>query len=938
MKMFRAWTAVALLAGSWMFGLGYFYPADYATWTVLLAAAMLLLYGTPIPLPDKGERWLAAALLLPAAIWTPRPYAIIPLLLLIGLVLQNMPGRLRMLKSFGNGLLATGGILLVQALALAAYTAQTARSHELPAPLAHLLAAVGRVFSIDAAFDGANIVFRTMRQTHRLAPTWELLFDPVSLCFLVGGMLFLGLKIAGEQTPGKRWTPWVRALRIFTAIVLVWLPIRAGLLMALYVHRVLNFDPERSLYVMNHFFAPWPLLLYTIVPMLLAWRFVRSKLPPLPLGEGPGVRADAARNSPTPSFAWRRLAALLLTALATAIFTLAVEWSPVGKRKAGRVKVVERHSAWEPTFMPEGYKSHTAWYGHDASYSYTEIYDYLGQFYEMSRIMEDGKIDAATLADCDVLIVKTPTAGRYAKEEIEAVLEFVRRGGGVLFVGDHTNLDGMGTTMNDIARPMGFTFRDDLLFSNERTKIRQLKDISPETALQDEPTSPDERTCYHQLYVPPWPAHPALSYMTPMEFAVSCSVDPGGSRGRAVIANTGLWSMPPEYHMSNFHPIPQHCAPMRYGAFVQLWATEYGDGRAMAFTDSTIFSNFCIYQPSKAELMLGQIEWLNRENPPLEPRFWLNLLGAVTLLAVAWLALRSGFRAESLACFAAAGMAGWIAACGLTATLHRASMPLPEALRPMLRVVVDRTASNVPLSLGAYTKGENGSGFGLLEQWIPRLKIDGRGVYTIRQKDDAALSGDALVVIAPTQPVSEDYRRKLLNYVQNGGKLLVFDSPDANHEVANELLSPFNIRIERGNPLAGSLILKDRWPNIPVEKAGKVTGGTAIAEIDGQPVAAVTHRGKGAVMAVGFGSLFNDRNLGGTWSADPNDDAKRRYNVLYALVRSLLSDKPVEATTEAFGDAPGTEIPRELPKNETGGRKTSPDLPELPLKEMGPEE
>ena len=539
MTMLRSWIAVAVLAGSWMFGLEYFYPADYAVWAAALAAAGILLCGTSVPLPANREMWIAVVLLLPAAIWTPWPYAIIPIFLLLGLLMQILPIPQRWPKPLGQGIIAVGGILLIQALALAAYTAQTARSHELVWPLPNILAAVARLFSIDAAFDGVNIVFRTMRQTHRLAPTWELFFDPVSLCFLVGGMFFLALKIVGDLPPGKRWPQWIRSLRIFSLIVLVWLPIRTGLLIAIYVQRVLDFDPERSLYVMNHFFAPWPLLLYTLVPTILAWRFVGITTPktsPLPLGEGPGVRAAQDRRIPSdPSTRSRFFAALLATAAAVAIYTLAVEWSPVGKRKEGRVKVVERHSTWEPTDKPYD----TTWYGEDMGYNYAALYDYLGQYYEMSRIMADDKIDDATLARCDVLVVKTPTE-RYSKNEVEAVLKFVR-GGGVLFIGDHTNLYRMATVMNDMARPMGFIYRDDLLFSNERTKIRTLEKANADAAeqaesdyaRQDEPTSPTERICYHQYYAPPWPRHPALQHMPPMEYAVSCSIAVRAAVGRS---------------------------------------------------------------------------------------------------------------------------------------------------------------------------------------------------------------------------------------------------------------------------------------------------------------------------------------------------------------------------------------------------------------------
>ena len=161
---------------------------------------------------------------------------------------------------------------------------------------------------------------------------------------------------------------------------------------------------------------------------------------------------------------------------------------------------------------------------------------------------------------------------------------------------------------------MGFIFRDDLLFGFQRVALRPTVRAAPRC-----------RT-------------PRSSTFRRMDFAVSCSIDPGRSHGRAVVANTGLWSMGPEYHHENFHPVPQHCPEMRYGAFIQVWAARHGQGRAIAFTDSTIFSNFCVFQPGKAEIMLGMVEWLNHANPPLDPRPWLLLLGLPPLVVGLWMA------------------------------------------------------------------------------------------------------------------------------------------------------------------------------------------------------------------------------------------------------------------------------------------------------------
>ncbi len=591
---------------------------------------------------------------------------------------------------------------------------------------------------------------------------------------------------------------------------------------------------------------------------------------------------------------------IILIALAAFLFTAAIKWNPVGKRLAGRVKVVERHSAWEPTTRPYD----TTWYGEISGYNYAAIYDYLGQYYEMSRLLESDKIDDQTLGQCDVLIIKTPMNARYSPDEVAAVLRFVEKGGGVLFIGDHTNLYRMATIMNDMTRPMGFIFRDDLLFSNEAS-------------------------AYDQHFDPPWAPHPSLQYMPPMEFAVSCSIDPGFSHGRSVITSTGLWSMPPEYHNDNYHPIPQHCADMRYGAFVQVWAAWHGQGRAMAYTDSTIFSNFATFQPGHAEIMLGMIEWLNHANPLIDPRPWLILLGIAPLCAGIFLA-RHGSVAWLV--LLAAGICGWVLAAEGVAALHAWSMPMPKIIRPMTQVVIDRTVSDALLSKGAYTQGD-GIGYGMLEQLIGRL-----GYYTIRQEGKDAFSGDALVVICPDRPVEASFREELERYVSGGGRLLVFDSPENTNSTANSLLWPFGLSINHKQVWQGTLTMVDNWPGIEISSANEIVGGIVVGKLGERPVAAVAKYGKGAVMAVGFSSLFIDKNDGRRRAVDGGAGRGDAF-ALRDFIR--LGPSAGGRQTHCAGPGKRRNSGRRVNKSRSGPKTKTRiplNLPNLPLKELGPQE
>jgi len=364
---------------------------------------------------------------------------------------------------------------------------------------------------------------------------------------------------------------------------------------------------------------------------------------------------------------------------------------------------------------------------------------------------------------------------------------------------------------------------------------------------------------------------------------------------------------------------------MRFGAFIQIWATRHGRGRVLAFTDSTVFSNFCTFQPGKAELMLGMIEWLNRTSPldraaVRVPLAALGLAGALVLL-VAGIGLtrekgtqpffRNGPKGApqknaaspfpSWLALVAAGVLGLAAGSAAVVGANRLAMPKPVPVRPLTRVVVDRTTSEAPLSLGSETQGE-GRGFGLLEQWIPRL-----GCYTIRRSGEEAFSGEMLVVICPTRSVPGEFREGLVDYVARGGKLLMIDSPESFGSTSNTLLWPFGLSVSHAGSRPGQLRLSDTWPALPVEATCEIVGGEPFMWVDRMPVAARARYGQGSVMAVGFGHVLNDTAMGGHWMLTPDEeksmilradldaDLRTRYDLLFALVEGLMEDRPVVA-------------------------------------------
>ena len=435
----RTWIAVGFLAGSWLLGLGYLEPPRYFAWLLALLAGSLLLADIPVRFPARRRRVAALLLLLPVVWFAPLPHRGIAVLLSAGAVLSLVPGTGREPRRLARGAVLAAAILVPQALVLAGYQQMTARAHELPGGMAQALVALVRAAGVDATLEQATLVLRDASTMVRVAATWELLWDPATIAFLVGGWALL-IAVAAAQR---------RALegRGLSA------PDHAGLGS---VASDAVGGLGRASATPRH-----PVMLRNVGEVLVStWAhlgllgalavFTGAVMPTLTRTPRP---MTALRNQPTSrSSGERRLAVAALCGL-TATVALASFlhfWTPVGQRKGGRVKVVERHSNWEPTTVPYG----TEVYGEAGSYNYAAAFEYSGQFYDMSRLLEEDPIDDATLAACDVLIIKTPTA-RYDPEEAAAVVRFVEQGGSLLLIGDHTNVFNMTTFLNDITPPPG---------------------------------------------------------------------------------------------------------------------------------------------------------------------------------------------------------------------------------------------------------------------------------------------------------------------------------------------------------------------------------------------------------------------------------------------------------------------------------------------------
>lgn len=837
------WLGLAFLSASWLFAFGYYHAVDRVAWGAMVALGVVSLLGGPVR-PRMHPTPSVAALLLsiPSLLLLPQPYFTGVALLIVGLLLHlitSASGVARwqsLLARISGATLPAGVLLLTQGVAIRCYAGFTARSHELFSPLPQWIGFIARTLGIDSAQYEQTVSMHSMRRIHQLSTTWERFLEPVTFCFLVGVLaVFVWFRWEARWS----WRQLVVGLSALVLGMLIWLPLRSGLMMALYLHDVLRTDYGAPLDGPELYWDNWLHLFMLAGPVAICWRF-------LPRTDSAETFSDSesTATSETNRQAW---VALTLFAAAVGLITMGAFWHPVGQRQAGRVLVDEYHpdpdKVWEPSTKPFD----TTWYGTDAGYNYYCIYDYLSHFYNMSR--SDAPLDASVLDRFDVLVVKVPTRA-YSATEIAAMRDFVHSGGGLLLIGEHTNVFHTSDYLNPIARTFGFEFREDCLFGID--------------------------SVFEQQYEPPLVPHPIVQHIDRMNFATSCSIDPGWSRGDAVILDTGLKNLLADYHSDNFYPLPEDRAEMQYGTFVQSWVTQHGAGRVVAFTDSTIFSNFCVFDEGKSELMLGMVEWLNHRDSRIPYRMLMAVAGV--LIAASAFVLTRHRKTHVVLLFAAALLGSSI---GITSNSRFNRMPFPQRMRDFVQVNIDRSVSDVPLSRNGFVDGTD-QGFGIFERWMLRL-----GYFTSRRGDDDLWNGDLVVVLRPRLAVDRSYCDRMEKYVREGGNVLVVDSAGMG-STTNTLLKPFGLSINTASAVSGMLQTEQDWSCVPVSNVATTTGGQPFAWVDEQPVGTVMRHGDGSVTVIGIADRFCDAEMGRSGDVIPDEPLQQLYELQFALVRRIV--------------------------------------------------
>lgn len=550
--------------------------------------------------------------------------------------------------------------------------------------------------------------------------------------------------------------------------------------------------------------------------------------------------------------------------LATAVVT-GILWSSDGILDACgqrapeakvRVAVDELHSRWESSDIRLT-RDH---YGQESGYNFRGLCSWLeGRHGPIRRLYEPAS--DATLTDVDVLVVKTPTQA-FSGEELAAIDRFVANGGGLVLIGDHTNVYGTSEILNSIASPLGFRFAYDCCFDHrQRFEFRYQKE--PHVA-----------------------RHPVLAGMQDILFEVGCTIDIDSPRVRPILVGRSLKSQPIDYGIENYYGKPRDRSEQECGQFPILVAANRGKGRVVAIADSTLFSTFSVFMPGRCEIVDGMIAYVSGRDVGESGRdlAWRLAVG-MTLLLFLVLLPGTGIGSLVTCCLLA-----WGASNLSTALAWRCIYPgHPDMAAANAPSVVDFVweTTNVEWPTHGFV-AEPDRCFSLFYQFVTRV-----GAFPRLVRDpQEALAGPGPVVWIDAAP--EDANAAAAAVVARaraGGTVILMErEPRALvTAVARHIgLRLTGVPTEPDGACVVSCDGRASAGGLPSSRG--IDGGSPMLRVDGsgRVVAAAQDVGDGRIVIVTCGGLFADARYGFRYGSVPDARLRRLYELQYSMLQSAF--------------------------------------------------
>ena len=828
--MFFCWLGIFFLSASGLFMLPVYAAADvYAGAAVLTFGILSISTGfriseVTVPQPAKAVFLLLLIPLFSGVTVFRFPFSLPLYLIIAGMFLYLIP--FAFIKRLSCGVLISGLIMSVQTGLFVPYLKIAARFHEANF-LTPLVYRILKIFGVQCAYSQKTIFVSTPREIICFVTTWEKLGFYFFITFFAATLVIIFI---GADNKNKFFRLKSAAYVFF--ILFLYSIVRYVLLCLIFT----------DIYMPEIFWKP---------------SIVACSYLPLPFLLAKTVNLNSTKNVLNSFFSFSPKPVSLGIAIFALCFSFAgcCWFNDPGLKKNGRVLIDEYYSNWEWTDK----KLDTQWYGIQSVYNYYCFADYINHFFSVKRLKKP--LDRKTLHQCDILVIKTPTKS-FSRKEIEEILEFVNKGGGLFLIGDHTNVFGTTLNLNPLAARFGIRFNFDATYDLLTSDLHLHAD--------------------NMIF-----SHPAVADMPYFLFATSCSIYAPLTAEDIMIASN-LKAMHLDYSRGGYFPDKIKEKSFRFGAFLQSVGIKYGKGRVIAFADSTCFSNFYMHIAGKPEYALGAVNWLNRKNHyaiPVKIAFMSIMLFSLVFIVVKTKTGLAGAISSGFIVFWS--VSGLVSGAFLLNLLTHTFCQVPKAHTPVVRIGFEEKYCDFHIPSKKLLHNPQ-IDYQTFYVWTQRLGYVPELFCLDRLNNDAL---DMVVFVNPVKFFSEEDIRKIENYIINGGRVLIIDNPANSNSSAPQIAAMFGLKICYDQAVK-NVGIYDQSNKIGVIKHfAPIEGGQKlIITGQGKSFLSIVKKGRGILAVMACSSSFTNKEMGETETV-PNTHQQFLYRLEFWLLKGLIQNK-----------------------------------------------
>lgn len=384
-------------------------------------------------------------------------------------------------------------------------------------------------------------------------------------------------------------------------------------------------------------------------------------------------------------------------------------------------------------------------------------------------VHEEGRIEPGDLDRFDIFFVgeQARNGPEMTRAERREILRFVREGGGLWAVSEHTNAHQIGARFNALMAPTGIRANYDSVCEDNGT--RGSRDWIAVTDFRPHPVT-RRANLYYSFNGCSFDTRYGVAFSGAATFSDAWNPDARGKQ-------RNVW---------NGDNVRQPDEPM--GPFPVIAARTFGRGRIVAICDHNGLANANLRDGSHTNLLLDGMSWLGRRR--LNPDLWL-LIGALVLLGAALEVARrtSWWRLSAVAIVAVLGAAGALAATSGRAVLRE----------PVSVLFLDAHGD------GPVVHMKDRSSFGMLVKQAD--KNEGVQTWTHQRLADGH---DVVVLPGPRTPFS-DRELAVLDRTLKRGRSVVYlaTRPSITSAAGRQLARRYEFEVrQRGDVVRGDIVLE----------------------------------------------------------------------------------------------------------------------------------